>query len=157
MKARGIRIRDKKPREDKKTPGVILGDILKEIENGRDFNWSILFLDGMPNRENARSVIPLAKKINKSGNGLNVSWDDLNLLSFKYFQMYEIVVIGCRDSRLLKSYDTEKEMYESCDIVLDLIDCVYWDIFSKNSDFIDHLSKKFECIKFLTTDNFNTP
>ena len=46
----------------------------------------------------------------------------------------------------------DKEMYETCDIVIEMIDGGFWEIFSKNVAWINQLAEKFQNIEFLTSD-----
>lgn len=43
-------------------------------------------------------------------------------------------------------------MYETCDIVIEMIDGGFWEIFSKDIAWIDRLAKKYKKIEFLTPD-----
>lgn len=43
-----------------------------------------------------------------------------------------------------RRYEDEKEMYKTCDLVIDLIDCVFWEVYSKDQNFLDKLERKFQ-------------
>jgi hypothetical protein len=53
---------------------------------------------------------------------------------------------------LLHRYDTDQEMYETCDIVIQMIDSSYWENFSKDEDLINRFAKKFMQVEFLMSD-----
>lgn len=152
MRTNGIKILD----GEGDALSTTLSDILEEFSDGKSFYWSILFLDGMPHREHGRFLMKYAKKINHSENGIPIKWEELIALSEKFFQMYVILVLGCKDVRLLQRYDKEKEMYEACDVVIELIDCAFWEVYSKDEDFIDRLKNKFKEIEILSPIDADT-
>ena len=43
-------------------------------------------------------------------------------------------------------------MYETCDIVIQMFDSCYWEVFSKDTQLIEKLAKKYKQIKFLDPD-----
>ena len=135
MKIQGIRITE--------VLSVKLSDILKEVPNGNFFFWSILFLDGIPNPGRGEFLAEYKKQINKSENGLRIDWEDLLSLSSQFYQIFEVIVLGSSDVNLLHRYKNEQEMYTTCDIVIDLMDCAFWEIYAKEKNIILRLKKKF--------------
>ena len=101
MEAKGIRILDKKNR----VVCVELPGILEEIQNGNLFHWSILYLDASGHLGEGRSIPVFEKQIYDSEKGLFITWDDLNLLSKKFYQIIDITLIGCKNKNLLRRYD----------------------------------------------------
>ena len=147
MKTKGIRISDLK--EDK---CIAFSEILSYIKNGQQFYWSILWLDVTPLKDKGEYIIQLEKKINKSEKGLLESFDFLKKLSSKFFQEIEMIVIASKKRENLHRYKEDRAMYETCDIVIEMIDGGFWEVFSKNKTLIDKLAKKFNDITFLTSD-----
>ncbi len=41
-------------------------------------------------------------------------------------------LIGCKDENLLHHYENDQDMYETCDITIEMIDSWYWKVFSKD-------------------------
>lgn len=130
-----------------------LSDILKEIDQPFIFNWNILFLDGTPNPGYGEFLTDYKKKINNSENGILVSWGELKNLSEKFFQMYETIILGSKNAALLHRYKEEKEMYKTCDIVLELIDCAFWEVYVKDIKIIERFKKNFKDIELFDSDN----
>jgi hypothetical protein len=126
-----------------------LSSILEEINYGESFNWCILFLDGTPNPGEGQFLIEYEKKINDSEKGLLISWDELKDLSEKFFQMFEITVLGSRNINLLHPYQEERDMYKACDIVIELIDCAFWEVYVKDGKIIERFKRKFKEIEIL--------
>lgn len=44
---------------------------------------------------------------------------------------------------MLHRYDDDKEMYESCDIVIRMVDSSYWEIYSHAKSLLEGYKKKF--------------
>lgn len=147
MTTKGIRISD-----GDNVLLVTLPDILREINNGNLLNWSILYLYGMGNLKDGGSIEHLENNINKSKNGFFIRWNELNALANNFDQVYDIIIIASRDEELLHRYEIDQEMYETCDIVIEMIDSGYWEVFSKDEDLIKRLGRKFKDIKFLESD-----
>ncbi|MFZ0564651.1 MAG: hypothetical protein WAM28_00415 [Chlamydiales bacterium] len=149
MNGRWIRVRD----YENGVSHIKLADILQEVFGGDALNWSILFLDGILNPRANISIQELEKKINKSERGLSVSWKDLLALSKNFSQIYEIVLLGCVNVNLLKRYASEEEMHKNCNIVIELVDCAFWEIYSKDNRVIKALKNKFRNIEELNNKN----
>ena len=129
-----------------------LSEILEEINVSTQFNWCILFLDGIPHPGQGQFLIEYEKKINDSENGLFLSLDELKNLSSKFFQMFETIVLGSCTANLLHRYKEEKDMYTTCDVVIELIDCAFWEVYAKDIKVIERLRGKFKEIEFSVQD-----
>jgi hypothetical protein len=62
------------------------------------------------------------------------------------------LIIGCIDAQKIHWYENCQEMYETCDIVIEMVDSGYWEVFSKDFTLIDRLAAKFKDTKFLASD-----
>jgi hypothetical protein len=143
--SKGIRILDKKNR----IVSVGLPDILKEIDNGDQFKWSILYLQTTGDLGEGRSVPVFEKEIIDAKKGLFITWKELNELSQRFWDLMDIIIIGCKDRDLLRRYENDQEMYETCDIIIEMIDSNYWEVFSKDHNLITTLQAKFKDTKLL--------
>lgn len=148
MKPKGIRIKEK----EKGIIVVKLYDILEEIHNGNLLSWSILEINGVGYLDERQSYTDLVNKVKNSKNGLFVSWDELNALSRNFHQIIWLSIIGSKDDKHLHHYKIDEEMYETCDIVIEMIDSFYWEVFSNDEHLINRLAAKFKDIKFLEPD-----
>lgn len=108
-----------------------------------------MFLDGTPIPGKGNIVSEYKNKINKSNEGLQTNWDETFLIGNEFFQIFETIILGCKTQEFLHRYNNDLEMYQSCDIVIELIDCAFWQIFSKDSELIDRLNKKFKDVELL--------
>ena len=61
-------------------------------------------------------------------------------------------IIACKVKEHLHRYKEDQRMYENCDIVVEMIDGGSWEIFSKNTPWIDRLAKKYNQVEFLKPD-----
>ena len=148
MKSKGIRISD----EIDNAICVKLPDILEEIQNGNSLHWAILYLDASGHLGEGKSIPVFQKQIKIAEKGFRIEWAELNLLSRKFFEVVDIVLIGCKDETSLHRYDDDQNMYETCDTVIVMLNSCFWEVFSKDATLISQLAKKFKEIKFLEPD-----
>lgn len=148
MKTKGIRILDKVDRIVR----VKLPDILVEVPEGAYYNWSILYFEAISDYKNGKTLPISEDEVNPTKNGLFISWDKLNEIASQFYQIYDMILIGCKDETALRRYENDQEMYETCDIVIVMFDSSYWEIFSKDERIILRLANKFNDIKLLESD-----
>jgi hypothetical protein len=144
MEKPGIKILDK---IDHFSP--TLAGILEEIKNGENYSWSIFEIEGMLNPNQGYSIFELKEKINESEDGMFVNWNELILFSNIFFQIWEITVLRSADPKLLQSSMRKGSAEDECDFVLTFIDCAFWEIYSKNDEFLERLRKKFKKTELL--------
>lgn len=147
MKTKGIRISDIK--DGKCIP---LGELLETISDETQFFWAWLWLDVTPLENEGHYLVELQKKINQSEDGLTTTFESILEISKKIFQEIDLTIIACKTKENVHRYKKDKEMYETCDIVIEMIDGGSWEVFSKNITWINQLAKKFQSIEFLASD-----
>jgi len=147
METKGIRILDK----ENNHVSVDLKDILVEID-GEQFNWSMLYFDGMGHLGKWGTIPDFEEMVNESENGLFISWKDLNELANLFREIIDIIIIGCKDTKQLMRYEEDEKMYRSCDIVIVKFDSCFWEVFAYDQQLIKRFSKKFNKIKWLEPD-----
>lgn len=145
---KGIRILDKINR----VVAVTLFDILQEVQNGELLHFALLYFYGRGHLGEGKSIPIFQEQVRKAPNGYFISWKDLIELSKKIDDLYGIVIIGCFDERLLHRYENDQKMYESCDLVIELIDSNFWEVFSNDESLIDKLALRFKKTEFLATN-----
>lgn len=148
MTTRGIRILDTEDR----VVSVNLKDILDEIERGESLHWSILFFDGMGQLKDGKSINDFVEEIDSAERGFFITWNDLNALAKCMQQIRDITIIGCKDLDDIRRHDQEQEMYENRDIVIEMCDTSFWEVFSKDENLIKNLKAKFKDTEPLETD-----
>ncbi|MBS0586322.1 MAG: hypothetical protein JSR76_08550 [Verrucomicrobia bacterium] len=149
MKSKGIRISDKK----NNIVSVELPDILREITDGNSLCWSILYLYATGDLGKNQSIPALEEQIKNSERGLFISWNELNSLTRKFWDLMDITIVGCKDKSLLGRYANDVKMRETCDIVIEMIDSGYWEVFSKNEALINRLAKQYKEVEFLVSES----
>jgi hypothetical protein len=148
MKTKGIRISD----AINNVISVEIKDILEESQNGHLFYWSILFFYGSGHLDRGKSIVTFAEDIRKNERGFPLTWDELMELIKCFYDVWDITIIGSKDPLLIRKFDSDQEMYESCDIVIEMIDSSYWEVFSKDGNLINRLDAKFKNTKLLESD-----
>jgi len=73
-----------------------------------------------------------------------IDWKDLCEASDKFWQIVWITIIGCKDPKLIKSYQNDFEMYEACDVVIEVVDGRAFEVFSHNHSLIEHIRETFK-------------
>lgn len=152
MTSKGIRIKDI---SSNNVVSVELSDILKEIIDGNSLCWSILYIDALERLGGIRGSLTyevLERECNQSEKGFSINWSDLNELSKEFNQIIDIILVGCRDINLIKRYEVDQEMYESCDIYIEMHDSCFWEVFSNDESLINRLVAKFKDVISLETD-----
>jgi len=145
MKTFGIRILDQRDH----VISVNLRHILKEITNGKKLNWAILYIDVILKPNSDIPIVQLEKQINHSQNGYEINWKNLTQFAEKIHQEIDITIIGFKNKENMHRYKEDREMYETCDIVIEIIDGGFWEVFSKDKDLILKLKEKFKDIELL--------
>ncbi len=131
---------------------IPLAELLTNISDLSHLNWSLLWFDVTPIENQGRFIIDLTKKVNSSEQGFPCTFESLLEYSKKIFQEIEVLIIGCESQENLHRYKDDQKMYETCSIVIEMIDGGFWEVFSKNANLIDKLSKKYKDIEFLPPD-----
>lgn len=147
MNIKGLRISDIK--DGKCIP---LSELLEDIPHTNHLHWALLWCDATPIKEKGKEIIALEKRVNESIDGLSCTFESLVGFSNKIFQEIEILIVGCRFKENVHRYKEDQEMYETCDIVIEMIDGGGWEIFSKDISWIDRLAKKYKEIQFIMPD-----
>ncbi|WP_445453147.1 hypothetical protein [Flavobacterium sp. 25HG05S-40] len=127
---------------------VTLADILKCISEPDFYKWKILWFEGIWNLD--ESILDFEDTINNSENGVSYNFTDLLILSNNINQIMEIILVGDKDMDKLVRYQEDVEMYENCEMVLELVDSSYWEINTSNAKFSDNLIKSFENVEVVT-------
>lgn len=148
---KGIRINDKVTSKGGNAQIVSPKDILKYISYGHNLSWAILELEATGNLGEEK-WIQLEQYKEASNKITKISWEDLVETSTQFRQVIWFTVIGCKDEKKLKSYQDDVEMYESCDIIIEIIDGGCCEVFSKDHSLINKLAKEFKDTEFLTSD-----
>jgi len=128
---------------------VKLKDILVQIGNEPCFKWAILWIYAVGELDGQKNILEFESEVNLSKNIIVYDWQQLVELSDKFEQIMEIVLIGSKDSHLLKRYSNIDEMHSSCDFTIELIDSSYWLIYSSDNIILDRICDKLPGANYL--------
>ena len=117
---------------------VKLSDLLSSIHLVNDYKWKILWLNAVGN-----NVLEFENKINSSKDGYSTNINELFKIDKDLNQINEILIIGDKNSLILKKYEWDEDMYNSCAVCIELVDSSYWQINSSDELFVNDLIKKF--------------
>lgn len=127
---------------------VTLPMLLDEISSrGEKLHWSIFYLSATGDLGDDRSIVDFEDEISDSDKGFLLSWDELKALSIKFDQIFDTLIIGAANKEDIKKYDDDEKLYSKFDIVLDLFDGAYWQVYSKDESVIDKMANKFSKVK----------
>lgn len=151
MKSKGIRISDSKPLSTINVLNVSPTDILEFIDYGQGLNWAILEIEatgdlGEKKWKKLHQYETLGEKITR------ISWDELKEVSNEFRQVIWFTAIGCKDLANVKFYKEDVEMYESCEIVIEIIDGGCCEVFSHDHQLINKIAKHFKEVEYLEPD-----
>lgn len=148
MGANAIRILDTKD----EVVSVKLSDILATIRNGEQLFWSFLLLDSVAEKEYVNEISEFEKEISHSLDGKECDWNELIKLAPKLFQEIDLILIGCKNRENLHRYLTDDEMYEKCEVVIEMIDSSYWEIHSPYLKLLELFEDRFNNTVLLDSD-----
>lgn len=126
---------------------VKLQDILEEIPNGDQLYWGVLYVYGM-----GESILELEKKVNHTEQLYILTWKGLNELASRFYQVFDILIMGCKNKEKLIRYGDDREMYQNSDISIEMVDSGFWEVFSKDEGLISRLASKFNDVESLESD-----
>lgn len=117
MNTKGIRILDVK-----NAKCIPLSELLMNIPDPDQYKWLLLWFDVTPMKNEGLFISELIKKVNCSEQGIPCNFTSLVEISEKIFQEIEVLIIGSKMEENLHRYKEDQEMYETCDIVIEMID-----------------------------------
>lgn len=148
MRSKGIRIRDNK----NGIVSVSLEEILKTITDGDKFYWAILFSEVTPKAGRGEYTTNIERNADNASEGYILTWQALKDFAESIHQELDLRIIGALERSNIKNYSSDEEIYNSCDILIEMFDSSFWVIFSKDYNLIDTLVKTFKDIDPLALD-----
>ena len=110
---------------------IKLVDILCLVDNPKALIWRILWIEGVSIK--GFDMLAFEAEVKK---GLKVNYDELIDLNKKIVQIYDLVLVGDKEN-----IDDKNE--GNCDYIIELIDSSFWEVTSKNKEFIEKLRQTF--------------
>jgi hypothetical protein len=129
---------------------VELPSILKAVQGGEELDWAVLYFYGTW-EENPEHTDPILEDdIDGLDAPLMLSWKELKALAETFTEIVDITVIGCIDAKNLRRYKRSQDMVHNCDILIQLVDSNFWEIFCVDKELISRLKDKFSDVKLIT-------
>lgn len=147
-KSKGIRISDKK----KRIVEVELNTILKELYEGAAYSWAIHVFQINGYKGIDFTVVDWQNRIKGPSIDKKIGWPELCALGNDVFQFIELILVGSKNPENNRWIQEPKEMYETPDVYIEMFDSSYWEVFSKDHDFINRLAHKFKDVELLEPD-----
>lgn len=85
-----------------------LRDIISELENGGEYYWSFLWLDGVGYLDGPPYIVEMGKMARKMPNGYVLSWKEIHQIAEKSEQIIDGIIIGSKDLSKIRQYKTQK-------------------------------------------------
>lgn len=127
-----------------------LSKVMKCINDGDEFFWSIMYFEGVGDlSEYGMNVVELETAARESSTGVEVDWETLAAMASKLQEIIDIILIGCRQREQIRRFDDDLEMYRSCEYVIELFDSSYVLVHSFDECFIDCLATSFAQVEHL--------
>jgi hypothetical protein len=120
---------------------VPLKEILKGISDGASLFWAILYLDAVGDVDENQSIVDIEKEIQQNP---FISWDRITWLAKQHLDIIDITLIASTNCSFLHQYATSEEMYQSCDLVIELFDSSYWQIITHRDEEIEYFATQFK-------------
>lgn len=122
------------------TLSIALEDILLQVENINKYYWKLIWIDGVSKKFN---IGKLMKDVNLSLDGYNIDLKKMLKISKESDQLIELVLIGDEYKNNLHKFDDDNLIKEKCEFFIELVDASYWEITSKNKDFLKKIKSSF--------------
>jgi hypothetical protein len=124
---------------------VEVRDVLPCVRDGESYHWTILFFEGVGDVTIlGTDVLEIEHIARESPDGWPVTWPQLIQLSEHLEQCIDLMLVGCLEPMEKLGSKSDEYLYETCDIVFELVDSSYWIVHSHSNDLIECLKGRFE-------------
>lgn len=129
--------------------------VMKCLDDGDEFYWSILYFEGVGDlSEFGWNVLELDAAARESSVGVEVEWETLAAMAEKLREILDIILIGCRQREQIRRFDDDLEMNRSCEYVIELFDSSYALVRSYDDHFLECLARTFEQVEYIREDEY---
>ncbi len=129
---------------------IKLSRILGILPNGERYHWHFGFVDGMPQRDHAIEIMDLIEERSNKFTAREISWDELNGLCSKFFQIYDLTILGSIEKIAPEPYESEWRYAKRYDFVATLVDGGFWEVYCKDKHILDLYYAEFLETKWIT-------
>jgi|GEM_PF-5569619 len=116
-------------------PDVLL-TVLELLPDPAGLRWFVFEVDGVcVDHPDLPPIMEMMSEVDKSKYGYELSAYQLNELPGYFADIWWLTIIGQKDVLVSKHTD-EETTYAQADVVIDMFDSTYWDVYSKDHAYI---------------------
>ncbi len=123
---------------------IHLRDIIPLIKDGCQYSWAVLDFDAINYTGGAQPIANYLVTHIYQEKKIDISWEEIKILAEGVFQFVDLVLIGSKNSKKLKPYQYDEEMFQECDIVIIMFDTSWWEIGCKDPILMSKFKEKFK-------------
>jgi hypothetical protein len=130
---------------DRNQSGILtleLQDLLAFFnESGQSLIWSIQNLEAVGDPEKLKTdLLEIEEQAKKSPHGLILEWEDLLGLAQSLTDVWEVLIIACRNRELIPNLKHGIDRLDSCEIAIELFDSSYWRVCARDDAVIQRIA-----------------
>ena len=105
--------------------------------------WAILYLHAFGNLTK-NTMLEFEDEVNNRKNPEILSHSKLTEILNQIEVINEILIIADHNTQKIRRFSSDNDMYNECDLTIELCDSTYWQVSSNNTDLLDFLKKEFD-------------
>lgn len=109
---------------------VGLSKALAVFKNQLGLNWSLLYIYASSRAESGLNILQIENAARTRESGIIYQYEDLMKLLLNLEQLWEIQIVGASNPENLKHYESDEEMWTSCEVIIELFDTGILEIIS---------------------------
>ena len=117
-----------------------LKDILAAIAQYADrYVWTIqdIYACGDIVEVTGVNYVTFEERVNSSDRGEALPFDTLCKLAEKFFDIFDITIVGYQDEESIPPVFKDKDWEGKCDVIITWFDSTQWELFSKNHEIMN--------------------
>lgn len=127
--------------------------ILAEVSQGEKYHWGVNSFEGMPKKEVDEQTLEKFKLLSESEDQtVRMTWKELNDFAASMHQIYDGYFFASQDEALVSTLQEGESLYSSYDILINMIDSSFCDVFTVDVNLIKRLAKKVEIFQIMSTE-----
>lgn len=126
--------------EDKDILTLPLQKILALIEDINIYKWKLIWIDYDSCSD---KLAEFKEKVNNSEDGILLDPQELLHAPYLFDNLFDTVLLGDKNNENLHKLNNDNEMKMKCEFFIELVDCSYWEITTKNQSFMQNIKRHF--------------
>lgn len=104
-------------------------------EHKEELVWSILEAEVIRKANGTVNVSELEDQV--------YSWTDIIRIADEFFQEINIIVVACKEERLIPRPGEDEDYYSPCEIVIEGVDTTLWRVYARNAQDLEQIRKTY--------------